>query len=197
MDDDAFSTLFVYAIFWAVVCGAIGGVVGASRNNVGSGILWGALLGPIGWVLVLFLDNRSKCPACKYPVPSGAIRCGQCGFDFYASKTASPNIQHTSGELEKEKRKCPFCAESIQKEAIKCRYCGSDLPHQPQREPDKPVEKKEEKPPHPVPDINQISFGLAGEARVPCPLCTKPVMVDSLKQGENFCPHCFEKFNAE
>jgi hypothetical protein len=61
MDDDVSPLFFI----WAIICGAIGGLIGASRNNVGSGIIWGALLGPIGWVLVLFLDNRAKCPACK------------------------------------------------------------------------------------------------------------------------------------
>jgi len=44
MDDSDF---IVFWFFWLIVGAAVGGVIGASRNNVGSGILWGALLGPV------------------------------------------------------------------------------------------------------------------------------------------------------
>jgi hypothetical protein len=32
---------------------------------------------------------------------------------------------------------------------------------------------------------------------IPCPLCSQQLRVTTLKQGENWCPHCFEKFIAE
>ena len=37
----------------------------------------------------------------------------------------------------------------------------------------------------------------AAELSIPCPLCAKPLRVSTLKQGENWCTHCFEKFIAE
>jgi len=37
----------------------------------------------------------------------------------------------------------------------------------------------------------------AAELSIPCPLCGKHLIVSTLKQGENWCPHCFEKFIAE
>jgi hypothetical protein len=35
------------------------------------------------------------------------------------------------------------------------------------------------------------------ELTIPCPLCGKFLRISTLKQGENWCPHCFEKFVAE
>jgi hypothetical protein len=37
----------------------------------------------------------------------------------------------------------------------------------------------------------------AAELSVPCPLCGKHLNVSTLKQGENWCPHCFQKFIGE
>ncbi|MGO8928322.1 MAG: hypothetical protein ACLQU3_15750 [Limisphaerales bacterium] len=37
----------------------------------------------------------------------------------------------------------------------------------------------------------------AEQLTIPCPLCGKLLRVSTLKQGENWCPHCFEKFVAE
>jgi hypothetical protein len=35
------------------------------------------------------------------------------------------------------------------------------------------------------------------DLNIPCPLCAKHLTVATLKQGENFCPHCSGKFMAE
>jgi hypothetical protein len=204
MDDDTISlSIFTYFIFWAIVCGGIGGLIGASRNNVGSGIFWGVLLGPVGWVLVLFLDNRTKCPKCQSPVPDKALCCGQCGFEFRALKPSMFEMQtalETPTPIETDKKKCPFCAELIQREAIKCRYCGSDLTPQTgaEKEPvEKVIAEQEVKPRHPLPEMNRVDFDMTGGADIPCPLCGKRIRAATLKQGENFCPHCFEKFLVE
>ncbi|HEV2694520.1 MAG TPA: zinc ribbon domain-containing protein [Verrucomicrobiae bacterium] len=186
-------------IFWVIICAAIGALIGASRNNVGSGIIWGALLGPIGWLLVLFLDNRAKCPECKGPLPAGAKRCQHCGTDFSGSNTkpqATPpaNQQATPPPVPTAKKKCPFCAELIQKEAVKCRYCGSDLKTDPAeiKPADQKIQPVENNPPVPAQQTD-----LSGPSHIPCPLCTQKIRVSLLKAGENFCPHCFEKFIAE
>jgi hypothetical protein len=32
---------------------------------------------------------------------------------------------------------------------------------------------------------------------IPCPLCEQRLKIAALKQGENWCPHCFQKFIVE
>jgi hypothetical protein len=46
-------------------------------------------------------------------------------------------------------------------------------------------------PPAPAPEKS------AADLSIPCPLCGRQLRVSTLKQGENWCPHCFEKFIAE
>ena len=172
---------------------------------MGSGVVWGALLGPIGWILVLFLDQRAKCPECRESLAEGAKRCQHCGFEFGVSKfnLQQPQSSYEPAKVapvEPEKRKCPFCAELIQREAIKCRFCGSDLKDVPAKtelppeikpanksvdlEERKPLEKEQQTQPTMI-------------SHIPCPLCGKHIRVSILKQGENYCPHCYDKFIAE
>jgi len=183
--------------FWMIICAVIGGLIGSTRNNVASGVIWGALLGPIGWLLVLFLDNRAKCPECRGPLPEDAKRCQHCGADFGA-KNASPQSpppalpQTKPAAAESQKKKCPFCAELIQNEAIKCRYCGSDLKDVPPeiKGSNKTSETAADEPPAQPPQLPTSSH-------IACPLCGQGIRVSTLKTGENFCPHCFDKFVAE
>src|ERR1017187_3636130 len=169
--------------FWIIVGALVGGVIGASRNNVGSGVVWGTLLGPIGWILVLFLDNRSKCPECRGSLPENAHRCQHCRYELGAPK---PNLQRGqfSSELSKiapvelDKKKCPFCAELIQREAIKCRYCGSELPAQstptsqppavvPPSAPDQPPTEKMQPPPESIEDAGTATAQATQENEPP------------------------------
>jgi hypothetical protein len=66
-------------LFWMVLSGIVGAVIGSSRKSTGAGFVFGALLGPLGWIIALFNDNRSKCPECKGRVPDGARKCLHCG----------------------------------------------------------------------------------------------------------------------
>jgi hypothetical protein len=199
MDDaDLFGSLFV---FWIVVGAVVGGIIGASRNNAGSGVVWGALLGPVGWILVLFLDERAKCPACHGPLADGALRCQNCGFDLGPNKVVPAPVVASVPTAESDKKKCPFCAEIIQREAIKCRFCKSDLPVQaaPVVQPPAVVSSPAPSLPIPPPPVvsPQALMQTNYDLRMPCPLCGQNIKVSTLKRGENWCPHCFEKFIAE
>ena len=58
----------------------IGALLGSIKGRALVGILGAVLLGPIGWILVLvWRDERLKCPACKGVVPKDASKCMHCG----------------------------------------------------------------------------------------------------------------------
>ena len=69
----------VYLSLWCTLA-VIGGLIGYFVNGrVGSGILLGMLFGPLGWLIVFFLDDtRRRCPACHGIVPAEAAVCLHC-----------------------------------------------------------------------------------------------------------------------
>ena len=44
-------------IFWLIASPAVGALVGRRRGRVGSGVVWGLMLGPLGWLIVALLDG--------------------------------------------------------------------------------------------------------------------------------------------
>jgi hypothetical protein len=72
---------FVFIGLGIVLQTFIGGAIGeAARGQFLSGCLLGMLLGPLGWVLVLAVnDKRRKCPSCRGAVPGDAMKCRHCG----------------------------------------------------------------------------------------------------------------------
>ena len=70
-------------LFWAVLMGLVGYLLGNTRGRGGEGALFGILLGPLGWIIVLLLPSSgNKCPECLGTVPAGARRCQHCGVVF-------------------------------------------------------------------------------------------------------------------
>jgi hypothetical protein len=58
----------------------VGMLVGRWRGRPGSGIVWGFLLGPIGWLITAAMkDMRPKCPDCGGVRVEGARKCRFCG----------------------------------------------------------------------------------------------------------------------
>ena len=81
-----------YILFWLFIGAVVGGLIGSKHNQVGSGVVWGALLGPIGWIITLVLpDARPKCPECRGAIPEDARRCQHCGFVFGEAKLQNPS----------------------------------------------------------------------------------------------------------
>jgi ribosomal protein L37AE/L43A len=104
----------------------------------------------------------------------------------FAFLTAAVRSSRTKEYLKKHPiKKCPFCAELVKLEAKVCKHCGRDFA---------PVSKQ--------PAAEQIMQAAPSQkptpvSTIPCPLCSQAIKISTLKQGENYCPHCYEKFVAE
>jgi hypothetical protein len=73
-------------LLWLLATCPIGYWIGKSRGRANQGVLFGLLLGPIGWIgtFLLFQAGR-KCPECKRVAPTGVHRCKHCGASFLRS----------------------------------------------------------------------------------------------------------------
>ena len=73
---------FLWSFLWICVGAVVGAAIAESRGQRVSGVVIGAILGPIGWLILLGLDERPKCPACLGRVNVGASKCCRCGSDL-------------------------------------------------------------------------------------------------------------------
>ena len=72
---DWISTFFSLAGF-----GVAGWLLGRFKDRPLAGAIWGVLLGPIGWVIiVLGPKGRTPCPYCGASLTLRQARCGACG----------------------------------------------------------------------------------------------------------------------
>jgi len=74
--------LWFWAIVFTVVGGIVGALIGKRRNAVARDALLGAALGPIGWIISLYLPApkpKPACLACKRGVDPSDAHCRHCG----------------------------------------------------------------------------------------------------------------------
>ena len=72
-------TLLLSIIGWLCIGGFVGGLIGSRIGNISSGVISGMLLGPIGWLILLFEeDTRPRCKACRSVVDPLATICPCC-----------------------------------------------------------------------------------------------------------------------
>lgn len=71
--------------WWVVIAvdATVGTIIGAWRARALAGAIFGALLGPVGWLLVALGPNRAAphaeaCPYCLQAVPTSQQTCARC-----------------------------------------------------------------------------------------------------------------------
>ena len=85
MDTDILDifTFFIGLVVWILIFGLVGALIGKRRGRIGSGVFWGVLFGPLGWLITALLtDLRPKCSLCGAAVNRGATRCCHCGGEI-------------------------------------------------------------------------------------------------------------------
>lgn len=75
--------MLVYWLVWFVVFGGVGMLIGQRRGRTLAGLVWAMLLGPIGWLIVMFGPDLSKpkaaaCPHCDGVLPVLQRTCNHC-----------------------------------------------------------------------------------------------------------------------
>jgi len=83
--------MWEWALAITVVCALIGALIGWSKGRWLSGLVWGAALGPIGWlVTALSKSGLRECPECGRRNQPAAKVCRFCGIDFRKYAGQSP-----------------------------------------------------------------------------------------------------------
>lgn len=94
--------LWALATGLTLACAAIGAAIGYVKGRWLAGLVWGAALGPIGWVVaVLMRSGLVECPECAARNQPHARRCRRCGVDIAtaASRTARSEMRRADGSL--------------------------------------------------------------------------------------------------
>ena len=99
-------------LFFLIVLffGALGGVVGQSKGRTSLGFWLGFLLGPIGVIAALFLNDHSHvCPECGGFLAEGARRCMHCGQKLLPDSVQSCGSAIPPDDPPPDTLPCPYC----------------------------------------------------------------------------------------
>lgn len=92
-------TLWGWALGITVACALVGAFIGMAKGRWLAGLVWGAALGPIGWLIVLFSKSSlPECPECGRPNATSAKACRHCGINLRAAALKSERARLKSND---------------------------------------------------------------------------------------------------
>lgn len=87
--------LWAWALGITVACAAIGALLGLAKGRWLAGLLWGAVLGPIGWIVIaLSRTGFVECPECGRGNGPNAKVCRHCGVHLRTAAMKSERAIH-------------------------------------------------------------------------------------------------------
>jgi hypothetical protein len=113
-------TALAFALCYVVVGAGVGLAIADVRGIKVGGAVLGAVLGPIGWLILLCLETRPRCPACLGRVNVGARQCCHCAAELPAPPPPEPQYH-----FEPAPELVPVPApRNLTPHEITCHYCG-------------------------------------------------------------------------
>ena len=92
-------TLWAWALGITVACALVGAFIGMAKGRWLAGLVWGAALGPIGWLIVLFSKSSlPECRECGRPNATSAKACRHCGINLRAAALKSERARLKSND---------------------------------------------------------------------------------------------------
>lgn len=93
--------LWIWALGITVACAVLGALLGLAKGRWLAGLVWGAALGPIGWIVIsLSKSGFIECPECGRGNGPDAKVCRHCGVNLRAPALTSERAlrrRHDSG----------------------------------------------------------------------------------------------------
>jgi hypothetical protein len=95
-------TLWAWMIGLTLVSVAGGAWIGWIKGRVVAGVVWAALLGPIGWIVVALGKSKlPPCPECGKGNQAAAKTCRHCGVDLQKAvrRTARSRLKGADSDV--------------------------------------------------------------------------------------------------
>jgi predicted amidophosphoribosyltransferase len=114
------------------VSACIGRAIGSEKNSPEAGFMLGLLLGPLGWIIAFFVDNRPKCPSCFGRIDSKATVCPHChrgngSFPLQYAQSLPDVALAAPPPNQSAMLECPYCFGEVNPKATVCRHCQREI----------------------------------------------------------------------
>lgn len=82
---EEFAGFMFWLLLFMSLFGFLGWKIGEAKGNAKYGLIVGALLGPIGILVMLVVASSPRCPECGGAIPLNVRKCKHCGSAITAN----------------------------------------------------------------------------------------------------------------